>query len=368
MTLTDVFTAMKTQGRIHPSRIKDIQTSIQHFACALGKESPEQCQQDDFLLSTAVRKEKLDTYFMSLDKRPSASTFRNTRNNLSFLFRTAHDAGIITAPQSLPLLHPNRIQHQKLFTQTSPYRDRVLAASQHPYVLPPHAWPADIQEAWHTYAVSRQLKTRQTTLNKYGDHLSTYLGFLINIEGLSPHWDDLFDMSSLDRFIRWHSQRNQVHISTRACMVAQTLKILAAQLKHPSLPSLKDYFHDLPTPEPMHNKQDHWITLRELETIGLSLLQDAQKPVISQQKKDALTDPTYLERKNRPGLFRALQHQHALMLRLLVRIPLRSRNLREIHLDKNLYQDQHDCWHLHFRGSELKSAHATAEPMSIMSI
>ena len=54
------------------------------------------------------------------------------------------------------------------------------------------------------------------------------------------------------------------------------------------------------------------------------------------------------------GIIHALQHQHALMLRLLVRIPLRSRNLREIQLDNNLYHDQHGHWHLHFRGEELK--------------
>ena len=353
MTLTDVFTMLTTQGRIHPSRIKDIQTSIGHFARALGKETPKHCQQEDFLLSTAVRKKKLDTYFMSLDKRPSASTFRNTRNNLSFLFRVAHEAGILTAPQSLPLLPGTRRKQQLISLQTSPYRDRVSAAFQHPYLLPPHAWPADMQEAWHTYTMSRQLKTRQATLNHYSANLSTYIGFLINIEHMSVQWDDLFNTSFLDRFIRWHSHKNQVHLSVRACNIAQTLKTLASQLNHPSLPSLKNYLRDLPTPEPMHNKQQHWMTLRELETIGLSALQDARKPFIY-HKNDAMTDPAYLNRRDHPGLHRATQHQTALMLRLLVRIPLRSRNLREIQLDKNLYPDQHGHWHLHFSGSELK--------------
>jgi len=51
---------------------------------------------------------------------------------------------------------------------------------------------------------------------------------------------------------------------------------------------------------------------------------------------------------------RALECQHALMLRLLVRTPLRSRNLREIQLDTNLYKDPDGSWHLYFSGSELK--------------
>ena len=42
------------------------------------------------------------------------------------------------------------------------------------------------------------------------------------------------------------------------------------------------------------------------------------------------------------------------MLKLLVRIPLRRRNVRELRLGQNLYQDQAGHWHLHFRGTELK--------------
>jgi hypothetical protein len=342
MTLKDVLTAMETQGHIPTGRMKDIQTSIRYLARALGKEQPAQCQQEDFLLSTSVWKEKLDTYFMALDKPPSAHTIRNTRNNLSFLFRAAHDTGLITPPQSLPFLHPNRDQHQKISGQTSPYRERWLSARRTSYRLPQHAWPADIQAAWHDYAVSRQLKTRQTTLNKHINHLADYIGFLINIERLSVHWDDLFHPPYLDRFIRWHSQRQQTRISETARMLALTLRTLASHLNHPSLPTLKHYLRDLPTPEPMHSKQHHWITLRELETIGLSELQNARKPFSTDL------------RATHPGLQRALECQHALMLRLLVRIPLRSRNLREIQLDKNLYKDQDGRWHLHFSGSELK--------------
>ena len=348
MTLTDVLTMLKaqltSQGHIKKlHRVKDIQTSIGYLARALGKENPEQCQQDDFLLPESVWKEKLETYFASLDKSPGAVTRRNTRNNLRFLFRAAHDAGLITAPQSLPLLHSSRRQHQQLSMQTSPYHARWSAARRHPYKLPQHAWPDDIQAAWQNYAASRQLKARQATLTMYHIALSAHISFLITIEGLSIHWDDLFHTPYLDRFIRWHSQKQQVRISDQSFKLARTLHVLASHLNHPALSTLKDYLRDLPRPEPMHNKKQHEFTLRELETIGLSALQDARKPLIETHNHGA-----------NPGIIRALQHQHALMLRLLVRIPLRSRNLREIQLDNNLYHDQHGHWHLHFRGEELK--------------
>jgi hypothetical protein len=42
------------------------------------------------------------------------------------------------------------------------------------------------------------------------------------------------------------------------------------------------------------------------------------------------------------------------MLRLLLRIPLRQRNIREMQLHRNLYQDVHKHWWLSFKGEELK--------------
>jgi hypothetical protein len=41
------------------------------------------------------------------------------------------------------------------------------------------------------------------------------------------------------------------------------------------------------------------------------------------------------------------------MLKLLVRVPLRQRNVREMQLDKNLYTEG-GHWHVHFQGRELK--------------
>jgi integrase len=43
------------------------------------------------------------------------------------------------------------------------------------------------------------------------------------------------------------------------------------------------------------------------------------------------------------------------MLKLLVRVPLRQRNVRELRLEEHLYQEPHTGhWHLHFQGGALK--------------
>jgi hypothetical protein len=51
----------------------------------------------------------------------------------------------------------------------------------------------------------------------------------------------------------------------------------------------------------------------------------------------------------------------ALILRLLVRVPLRQRNIRSMELGRNLYQDQGE-WHLSFTGEELKIGHRRGRP------
>jgi hypothetical protein len=354
MTLTELLVAIETQGHIPASRSKDLKTSIRYLARALGKSTPDACHEADFILPTAIWKDKLDTYFGSLQSPPSPHTVRNTHNNLSLLFRIAQETDLLTHSIDLPVLSPKRMAHKKAAILTSPYRQRWLATHSSRYRLSPDDWPLDIQDAWKNYCLSRQLKARKVTFYERMRHLGGYIGFLITIEGLSIQWDDLFDVAYIDRFVRWQSQRSQTPITVASRFLVQTLRILAAHTDHPSLSALKRYERDLPIPEPMHDKKDHWITLRELETIGLSLLKEACKPLTTVNKKDRLLYPSYLRDNQHPGLMRAVQHQLALILRLMVRIPIRSRNIREMQIDRNLYQDEAGHWHLHFRGSELK--------------
>jgi hypothetical protein len=95
----------------------------------------------------------------------------------------------------------------------------------------------------------------------------------------------------------------------------------------------------------MHNKQhpDHSITLREMEQVGLSLLAQGRNPLSSCTRNT-----------KRPGLHRACRHRTALIIRLLVRIPMRNRNVCEMKIGHNLYKDRSGTWHIRFQGEELK--------------
>jgi hypothetical protein len=155
-------------------------------------------------------------------------------------------------------------------------------------------------------------------------------------------WDELFSVDRLDAFVTWHGERIGVRYSTHAEMVVEHLIFIAVHFKHPQVQALKDYQRTLRPPEPMHNKHDLPLNRDDLERVALGELQDARKAFVAHQDK------------KHPGLQRASQHRRALMLRLLLRIPLRQRNIREMQLDRNLYQNAQGHWWLSFRGDELK--------------
>jgi hypothetical protein len=193
-----------------------------------------------------------------------------------------------------------------------------------------------------------ELRTRPGSLANYQQRLSLYLGFLITIEGLSIQWDDLFTLTSVERYVRWHSQHLQKHFTRTAHGVVVLLYTLAMHFQHPSAPLLKTYKRDLPTPEPLHEKQHHALSLRELDAVAHSVLQDARRPVT--------TTSFDVAHGTSKGLRRAVHYQYGLILHFLVRIPLRSRNWRELQMPRNLYKDASGHWHLYFRGRELKIA------------
>jgi hypothetical protein len=348
VTLTELLTTLYTQGHIRPSRIYDIKASTRHLAAALGKESPDHCLEDEFNIPERDWKDQLDRYLGSLPKTPSAHMVRNTRHNIRFLLRTAAQHALLAPCVSPPPRSSTRKDDDTRFARTSPYRQH-REDTKTPYALKRAQWPADIQDAWEHYCTDRQLTIRQSTLTYYTSSLQHYMGFLTNVEGLSVCWHDLFDPTLIDRFVRWHSRRSHKRLTRYAHLMVGVLHAIAHHLNHPHHTAISAYRRRLPTPEPLHAPQHHQISLHDLETVGLTELREAHKPIAS-------VHPSYAKRTGHPRLKRAIQHQRALILRLMVRMPLRVRNFHEMQFERNLYQDQQTHWCVYFRGDELKVA------------
>jgi hypothetical protein len=189
-------------------RLKDYQTSLRYLARALGHASPEQCRVEAVApLAPAEWKATLDAYFLALPQPPSVHTVRNTRNNLSFLFRQAAAHGLLPTATASPRLALTRKAREQLAVGRSPFAARVRAANAAPYALAFADWPPAIRAGWEAYHASRQRKTRAISLNHYRAVLGRYLGFLQTTAAVPLTWETVFDPARIDQYVGWHCQR-----------------------------------------------------------------------------------------------------------------------------------------------------------------
>ena len=351
MTLTELLTTLERCDAQIAKRAKDIRTSLRYLAEALGHASRETCSVDAALTEETTWRPRLDAYFATLDREIGATTRKNTRNNLRVFFRAAEKHGLLTAPLPSRLLgrQPRdafRIQQ----AATSPYR--TTYENREPYALPQADWPQEIKDGWRAYEAACGLSLRATTWRIYRMLLSTYLGYLAHIEepGIkarrTPTWDDCFDVAQLTAFVRWHGTRRGRAVTVQGRRLVAMVSAMAHRLEHPQVNAITELLAGIDPPAPMHKKQQyHWVSLAELEAVAEACLTEGRVPI---PKVGKGREAKY------PKLYRALRFQLGVMLKILVRIPLRQRNLRELQWDQHLYLDHAGHWQLHLQGPDLK--------------
>jgi integrase len=348
MTLADLLTTLVTRSALPASRAKDIKTSLRYLATALGHASLEQCPVDAASQEADTWQAALEAHFQALTAQGrtiSAATRRNTRNNVRVLFRLAETQGLLAAPLPVPLLtKPRREDFRRQQLATQPYPTTYGSQGKGGYWLPQAQWPADIVQGWREYQTRCGLRLRKTTFQTYAKRIATYLGYILQVGGRPPTWDDVFDVASLAEFVRWHAARVGRPISVHGVSVVETATAMARVLGHPHAQALTDLYKTLPTPEPVHVKRAHWVSLAQLEAIAEACLHEGRVPLSVSRATRQL------------GAVRASQFQKGVILKLLVRVPLRQRNVRELRRGEHLYQDQKGHWQLHFQGGDLKVA------------
>jgi integrase len=123
-------------------------------------------------------------------------------------------------------------------------------------------------------------------------------------------------------------------------------------LKDPELAdTLTQMLRTLPPKEAVIDKEKRWLSLAQLEEVGLSLY-----PLNARRLQDYrfLKEPAYAHRHSKR--WTALYVAFSLIIRLLIRLPMRQRCIREMLLGKNLFQDNAGIWQIRFVGTELKVA------------
>jgi hypothetical protein len=122
---------------------------------------------------------------------------------------------------------------------------------------------------------------------------------------------------------------------------------IAQHQERPEAAALRKLYRKLPRVTPMHDTErpEHTCTPEELDAIGLAWMERAKAPVTTWKNEPTLK--SY-------GLSQTKDFQTGLIIRFLVRIPMRSRAIREMDLGGRLYCNDQGTWMLAYRGDQLK--------------
>jgi len=187
-----------------------------------------------------------------------------------------------------------------------------------------------------------RLRQRLATFDGTIIEFECFFGYLVHVAGWDPSalcLADICNPDALRDYAMWHAENRTEGRLSR--FIEKTLVDFLTCAKY-YLKADSDVIDAIAAmraewdPLPVRDKRARWNSLAVLEEVGLA---------------------EYPEGRKFPNrLYAALAAQWSLIIRLLVRRPLRSRNIREMKLGHNLYQTGYGEWVIEFRGKELKIA------------
>jgi site-specific recombinase XerC len=330
-----------------PSVRKDLQTAIRVLAQALHCPDAHHCPLERCIQPLPTLYRHVEDYLIGQGKSPH--TVRNTKNNLSRLFRLAEH-------QQLFSLTP-AVLTPRYDSENKAYRPGGSHTKRNGTYLPYVQWPPDLKadfgafEAWATLPLisgrAARLRKRLTTVDVYKKQFELYFGYLHYKQSLVPTFEHLFDIDRITDFVHWHV--NDCHHGPTRTLYGLLVNLCALTRQYRPMPELRAQLTALlktmPVPPPIYNKADAWVSLAALQEIARSIW-PRKKPI------DLRRQPN----RKPPGTRFAARAGVSLMLWLWSYIPYRQRNMREMLLGDNLHKDAHGTWHLTFKGEQLKVA------------
>jgi hypothetical protein len=385
-TLKEVLDALIELDLIPSSRVGPIKTAVKQYALILGYSEPAQCPLSAFHLQDQRRNHLIEQRADEARRARSGASvlgphaMRNLKNNISYLIRTAvaHEiikplAGELASSKSV-----NTIK-TKNFTQR---REWINPGK---YVLDPV--PDGLfkelldYETWSTKIVNRDrpesLKKRAITFFHHKGTLLREAGFLVRFKGFNAESVSLSTLSDPDNaitYIEWTiEQQGRFTVSAlmnvaRLIILARYLSITAHSPEHQQIfeqrvEELKRYKNNLGLPEAVYDKSKRWLSLRQLESVGLSIY-----PLNARRLSELRPEVRSSLLRDQEGKFRkynryAYMVMQSLLIRLSIRLPLRQRNFREMlwnpetpEQGRNLYRKD-GKWYVRFQSAELKISH-----------
>jgi hypothetical protein len=340
MTLQDLFD-QATQD-VPESRKKDIKTSVNVLAKALGYGSPGDCQSESFRLPPDRIAHILEQQLTG----KGAHTIRNTKNNISRLYRLAEEKELYEA---LPKTTEQILAGREILTVGRPGGHMTKRDGSY---LTYANWPTELQAAWQGYESwatdpfvegrPARLRKRPVTVKLHRTCLESFFGYIHNELKQKPTFEDIQNTDYIAGFLRSRIKSRNNTVSTTIHRVLIAIAVITGQYlkKQDVRDAVKAIHKDLPKAQVRYNKQDAWPDggLETLATVARSIWP-------TRQPEDFVTG----------GLQTAFYAGISLMLSLWCYIPYRQRNMREMKLDENLYKDARDnTMKIRFSGEQMK--------------
>jgi integrase len=365
MTLQGLLDMAIQHQLIKETRIEPIRTAVTQYAAMLGV-GPAACLPAVYDLADHQLTALVHTQAPAHWNRRTRSTFSN---HLQCLLRLGREQGWLEARDTQ-------------FKSWRNHRDGPKEGWVPRHELPPkliyrlQEMPASLEQGIQTYLQWCQrvvqpgrphsVKKRATTCHGVSEGLTRMAGFAVHVQHLPAELltlRDLCDPALVHAFIQWWVEERRRKLTPGLRNIIVHLEVIARHwLKDLTIAeALKDLLKgDLAVADAVRDKQTRWLSLAQIDAVGQTVyplnptrLHDFWEARTIQRH---LTDPMRypLPAKSCNLTLYASWAGVSLILRFLVRRPLRQRNIREMTVQRNLYQDHEGLWRIRFSGQELK--------------
>jgi integrase len=365
MTLQELLDAAIQHQLLTETRIKPMRTAVHHYA-ALSGVDPAECLPAAYDLSTHQMIALVQAHAPADWTR---RTLTSLYNHLQLLLRLGREQGWLEA-WATPLKrwrdHRDGPQEGWVPRHELPpkliYRLREMPAGLEQEIQSYLQWCQRIVQPGRPHSV----KKRATTCQAVYEALRRMAGFAVRFQHLPAELltlRDLCDPVLVHGFIQWWVEERRRTLTPGLRNMIVNLEVIARHwLKELTMAeALKALLKgDLAVADAVRDKRTRWLSLAQIDAVGQTVyplnptrLEDFWEARTIQRH---LADPTRYPLPSKTcNLTRyAYWVGVSLMLRFLVRRPLRQRNLREMQWPRNLYQDHESLWRIRFSGQELK--------------
>jgi hypothetical protein len=344
-TLQEIFEALVELNVIKKSRVGPVRTAIKQYARILDFSDPRECPISAYLKSDTARNQLIE------ERAPQtlgSNGIRNLKNNVSYILRKAIELDVIS-PLAADLASWSESNPMTLM----PKRNESVYPAKFVIDPVPQRLAQEIAEYenWSTRINNRMRPKRlQKRPISFYHHRQTILleaGYLVKFRGLKAEAIGLLILiepnNAID-YVEWCIERQKRHtkgseaILSRIIVLARYLEITVQTSEQQTiiqrrLSELRKFSATLGTPIRVQHKEKRWLDLVQLEKVGRSIyplnarrINELSKQTLRNLERGCKNRPTP-DRKFTRCAFRVLQ---SLLIRLVIRIPLRQRNLREM--------------------------------------